>query len=228
VEVSAQPTDTSCGPTCLHAVYRFFGDELPLSELVQQVPAVEGGGTLMVCLANHALRRGYKATLYTYNLRVFDPTWFPASTTILKRKLTAEARGRSGKRQEAIRAYLDFVKLGGEVLFEDLTPEMISRLLSRGVPVLTGLSATFLYRTSRENPRTNRPHDVTGEPVGHFVVLAGCNVRKKTVRVADPSNEAASAGHHYDVPVHRLVNAILLGVLTYDGNLLVLQPRKGE
>jgi len=26
------------------------------------------------------------------------------------------------------------------------------------------------------------------------------------------------------VPVQRLINAILLGVLTYDGNLLVLEP----
>jgi len=95
VEVSPQPTDTSCGPTCLHAVYRFFGDKISLGELVQQVPAVQGGGTLMVCLANHALRGGYQATLYTYNLRVFDPTWFPASARTLKRKLTAEARGRA-------------------------------------------------------------------------------------------------------------------------------------
>lgn len=228
VDVSPQPTDTSCGPTCLHAVYRFFDDPLALDELIEQVPAVEGGGTFLVCLANHALKRGYRATIYTYNLRVFDPTWFHLSATTLRRKLAAEARGRSGKRKEAIRAYLDFMRRGGEVRFEDLTPDLIARLLSRGVPVLTGLSATFLYRTCRENPRSNVPDDVLGEPVGHFVVVSGYNARKRTVRVADPSNDPASPGRYYDVPVHRLVNAILLGVLTYDGNLLVLQPRKGE
>ncbi len=27
-------------------------------------------------LGNHALRRGYHAHIYTYNLNVFDPTWF--------------------------------------------------------------------------------------------------------------------------------------------------------
>ena len=28
-EIQRQPDDVSCGPTCLHAVYRYFGDELP-------------------------------------------------------------------------------------------------------------------------------------------------------------------------------------------------------
>lgn len=228
VDVSPQPTDTSCGPTCLHAVYRFFGDDISLGELIEQVPAVEGGGTLLVSLANHALRRGFRATIYSYNLRVFDPTWFQLRPRTLSRKLSAEARGRTGKRKAATKAYLEFMRLGGEVRFEDLTPELISRALRHGVPILTGLSATFLYRSRRENPRTNRPDDVLGQPVGHFVLLTGFRPRKRTVRVADPSNDAASPGRYYDVSVDRLVNAILLGVLTYDGNLLVLQPRKGK
>jgi len=36
------------------------------------------GGTLAVNLANHALRRGYRALIVTYNLTVFDPSWFRA------------------------------------------------------------------------------------------------------------------------------------------------------
>ena len=189
LEVHPQPTDTSCGPTCLHAVYRFFGDVVPLGKLIQEIPAVEGGGTLTVCLANHALKRGYRATIHTYNLRVFDPTWFPALSADLAAKLELEARGRSGKRKEAIRAYLEFVKLGGQVLFEDLTAEVIGSLLGRGVPVLTGLSATFLYRARREHPKTDQPDDILGEPVGHFVVLAGYDRGVRTVRVADPHHE---------------------------------------
>jgi hypothetical protein len=226
--VAPQPTDTSCGPTCLHAVYRFFDDVIPLEDLIKQIPAVRGGGTLLVSLANHALRRGYRATIYTYNLRVFDPTWFRLKRGTLKRKLAAEARGRTGKRRAATQAYREFMRLGGEVRFEDLTPDLIARVLNHGVPILTGLSATFLYRTCRENPKTNRQDDVLGQPVGHFVLLTGFWTRKRTVRLADPGNDPASPGRYYDVPVQRLVNAILLGVLTYDGNLLVLQPGKGN
>ena len=75
-DILPQPDNMSCGPTCLHALYRYYGDELPLEAVIEQVESLEGGGTLAVLLACHALRRGYDATIYTYNLKVFDPTWF--------------------------------------------------------------------------------------------------------------------------------------------------------
>lgn len=50
---------------------------------------------------------------------------------------------------------------------------------------VAGLSATFLYRSSRENSKTNEDQDVRGEPTGHFVVLKGYHRRKQTVVVAD-------------------------------------------
>ncbi|MCI0655805.1 MAG: cysteine peptidase family C39 domain-containing protein, partial [Acidobacteria bacterium] len=74
LEIQRQPDDTTCGPTCLHAVYRYHGDEIPLAQVIQEVPAEPGGGTHAVCLACHALRRGYRARIYTYNLQAFDPT----------------------------------------------------------------------------------------------------------------------------------------------------------
>ena len=68
IRVMAQPDEESCGPTCLEAVYRHFGDEVSLSDLIHDVPQVTGGGTLAVHLATHAVRRGYDATLFTLNL----------------------------------------------------------------------------------------------------------------------------------------------------------------
>ena len=57
VEILPQPDDNSCGPTCLHALYRYYGDELPLDQVLAEVPMLESGGTLDVLLANHALAR---------------------------------------------------------------------------------------------------------------------------------------------------------------------------
>src|SRR5207244_2038397 len=74
LDILPQPDDTTCGPTCLHALYRYYDDELSLDTVIDQVQSLEGGGTLAVLLACHALRRGYDATLYTYNLQLFDPT----------------------------------------------------------------------------------------------------------------------------------------------------------
>ena len=34
-DILPQPDDCTCGPTCLHAVYRYFGDEIPLTQVVR-------------------------------------------------------------------------------------------------------------------------------------------------------------------------------------------------
>jgi hypothetical protein len=68
--IQAQPGDTTCGPTCLHAVYNYFGDKISLRNVIGQVKQLKGGGTLAVLLGCHALRRGYRAKLYTFNLQV--------------------------------------------------------------------------------------------------------------------------------------------------------------
>jgi hypothetical protein len=226
VPLQAQPTDTSCGPTCLQAVYGFHGDHVPLKRLIDEVETVEGGGTLAVLLGVHALRRGYHATLYTYNLRIFDPSWFHPEQADLADKLRQQVRHRSGKRREATQSCLEFVEDGGEVFFEDLTGSLIRRHLQNGLPILTGLSATFLYRAPREISDTNEDDDIQGEPQGHFVVLKGYDEDSRMVQVADPYEaNPLSADREYEVPMNRLINAILLGVLTYDANLLIIRPR---
>ena len=62
-DILRQPAATTCGPTCLHAVYRYYGDELDLCDLIPEIPQLDQGGTLDVYLACPALRRGYQATI---------------------------------------------------------------------------------------------------------------------------------------------------------------------
>jgi hypothetical protein len=225
-EIQRQPDDLTCGPTCLHAVYRYFGDELPLERLIDEIPMLEeGGGTLEVMLGAHALRRGYRATLHTFNLRVFDPTWF-AQPGVLADKLAAQAQARRHpKIRLASRGYLEFLALGGRIRFGDLTSSTLRAPLRRQIPILTGLSATFLHRSMRELPETNQDDDVRGDPVGHFVVLCGYDRARRTVRVADPLEPPAADGQGtYSAPMARVVGSIFLGVLTYDASCLVIEP----
>jgi hypothetical protein len=225
-----QPDDAACGPTCLHAVYQYFGDELPLDDVIAEVPRLVGGGTLAVSLANHALRRDYRALIYTYNLTVFDPTWFERRTTDLMERLRAQVNAKAdGKLAEATDAYLEFLRLGGELVMEDLTPGLLRRWLERDRPILTGLSATFLYRCAREvGDARLEEDDVRGSATGHFVVLCGWDAEERSVRVADPLEDSPRFQEHiYWLPAERVINAILLGVLTYDANLLVLEPPGG-
>ena len=226
-EIRRQPDDTTCGPTCLHAIYRHYGDGGSLSKIAARVPTLPDGGTLGVLLATDALERGYRATIVTWNLRVFDPTWFDADAAPLRDNLLrrAEARRDDKKLHDAALAYADFVERGGQVELRDLTPRLLSRTLRRGVPILTGLSATFLYREARQRPSDDVSDDVAGDPVGHFVVLTGYEPRRREVLVTDPMHpNPLSKIHTYPLSIDRVVGAILLGVLTYDANLILIEP----
>ncbi len=229
VEILPQPDDYTCGPTCLHSVYRYHGDEIELEQLIDEVPRVEGGGTLDVLLACHALRRGYDAKIYTYNVRLFDPTWFTPGRTDLADRLQLQMESKpSPILRIATQAYLEFLELGGRLRFEDLTSALIRKYLNRSIPVMTGLSATFLHRCAREFGPDCVPDDVRGGPTGHFVVLCGYNRETRDVLVADPLElNPVSGSTNYVVSIDRVINAILLGIVTYDANLLIIEPRKG-
>ncbi len=227
IKILPQPDETTCGPTCLHAVYNYFGDTIPLEEVIEQVEVFDEGGTLAVFLGCHALRRGYRAVLYTCNLQVFDPTWF-AGDVDLAGKLRLQAQFKKGKKlQIATRGYLEFLSLGGTILFHDISISLIKKYLYQGVPILTGLSATYLYKSAREIGETNEYDDVRGEPSGHFVVLTRYDTRQRRVLVADPYRpNPISADQYYHVHISRLIHSILLGIVTYDSNMLVINPSK--
>jgi len=227
LEILPQPTDTTCGPTCLHAVYRYHGLHLPLPQLIQETHILEGGGTLAVFLACDALRRGFRAKIYTYNLRVFDPSWFePESKFDLSERLMEQSRVKpDAKIQLASDAYREYLRLGGEIRFQDLTADLIRNHLKKGRPILTGLSATYLYHCPREIDEPLAYDDLRGHPQGHFVVLAGYDRETGLVQVADPLlDNPRFRTQFYEVRFERLLGAIMLGVLTFDANLLVIEP----
>jgi hypothetical protein len=228
-DIDAQPDDVTCGPTCLQALYRYYNDEVPLRQVVHEVKQLKNGGTLAVMLGNHALRRGYKATIYSYNLNLFDPSWagFSRKKIIerLKRQMAFKYKRR--KLQIASKAYIQFLEEGGDLQFAELDAELISSYLARSRPILTGLSATYLYGTPREVPQFDIYDDIKGEPAGHFVVISGYDEKKRSVYLADPMTpNPIGKGRVYGVSFNRLINSIMLGIVTYDANLLIIEPNK--
>ena len=228
--ILSQPTETTCGPACLHSVYRYYGDTISLEQVVSEVKYLKEGGTLAVFLACHALRRGFSARIYTYNLNVFDPTWFVSHGTDISERLQLQMNLKNlPKLHTESKAYLEFLQLGGELKFEDLRTALIRKYLKRSIPIITGLSATYLYRSPREVGYEGYEDDIKGEPVGHFVVLCGYNKEERTVMVADPFKQNPfSENHNYVITIDRVLCSVLLGVLTYDANFLIIWPRKGS
>lgn len=234
LSIHTQPDDETCGPTSLHAIYQYYGDTISLGKVIKEVRRVNTGGTIASLLGQHALGRGYQVDLYVYNVSFFDPSWFhpkALSAEGLIEKLEEQMRYKRSERFiEASKANIDFLRLGGNIHFKNLTFGLLKSFFQQNLPILTGLSATYLYQSARE--RVIDGHhlildDIRGEPCGHFVVLCGYDKKKRHVVVADPHRQnPISSDNYYLVSISRLINSIMLGVLTYDANLLIIQPKR--
>ena len=227
IRIERQPDYTTCGPTALHAIYRYYGDPITLEAVIQETGRLPTGGTLGVHLSVHALARGYDVATWVCNVRHLDPTWFQQPTDVLaKLRARMDAKGlrdhtRYGPALEAIERYVD---LGGKLVWGDLTPELLCRVLAEGTPLVTGTNGTYLYQCARETEAG--PDDVRGEPFGHFVVLAGYREADQTVAIADPLVDNPMHGtSYYRAGVYRLLGAIFLGVGSDDGNLIRIRPK---
>jgi hypothetical protein len=226
----SQPSETTCGPTCLHALYRYWGREEPLNDVILRTGKLERGGTVAVFLACDALQQGFQAIIYTFNLTVFDPSWFVGKVDIAERLLRQRAEKIHDQRmQEVTPGYIEFLRLGGRLRLADLSPYLLRGFLRRRRPIITGLSSTYLYRATREHGPRDEPDDIRGTPGGHFVVLAGYDRPARSVLVADPYEpHPYGPSRDYWLNIDRAVNAILLGIVTHDANLLIIQPRHGQ
>ena len=222
-----QPDETTCGPTCLHALYRYWGEKVELAEVIARTHRLRYGGTFAIFLACDALRHGYQATIYTYNLTVFDPTWFVPGVDIAERLERQREHKEDARLRHVTEGYLEFLRLGGRLRLRDLSRPLIRGLLRRNLPIITGLSSTYLYRAAREYGPDDTPDDIRGLPAGHFVVLAGYDREKRSVLVADPYwRHPYSPSHEYSVSIDRLIGAVLLGIVTHDANLLLVYPKQ--
>ncbi len=244
IKIQTQPDDVTCGPTSLHSVYEYYGDHISLEQTITEAKSVVTGGTLAPLLAIHALKRGYQCLIYAYNIDIFDPTWFnhqKLNNQQLIEKLTLQLNHKNMLRIiESSEAYIHYLELGGTVLQKNLTPQLLKQIFKQKIPIITGLSATYLYQSMREyeNPNIEETKDnqnltvyddLIGMPGGHFVVLCGYDKTHRHVVVADPHQANPISGdNYYKVSISRLINAIMLGVLTYDANLLLISKKYYE
>jgi hypothetical protein len=227
ITMRRQPDYTTCGPTSLHAVYSYFGDKISLPQVIEEMQKLEGGGTLSVHLAVHALRRGYEAQIWAFNVKNWDPTWFTQKADLvakLRARLTAKGWLSDPRYKLGMAAVEEYFSLGGQLHWRDLTPRLIGGILKRGAPILTGTNGTFLYQCSRET--AEGPDDIAGDPFGHFVVVCGYHSKEGSVSIADPLKDNPLHGSkYYRASVYRLIGAIFLGAATDDSNFLVIRPK---
>lgn len=233
LKIQNQPDDETCGSTCLHAIYNYYNSNISLDEIIHSVERSRSGGTLAAFLGKHALDRGFNATIYINNLDIFDPSWFThlgeANPNILDKLEEQLQHIQDEDIAQSTQAYQEYITKGGIVRFKTLNSQLLKSYFDKKTPILAGLSATYLYRSQRLRYTAEGEgiyDDVRGSPCGHFVVLCGYDDLHRRVVVADPAYEnPLSHDNYYKVSSTRLLNAIMLGVLTYDANLLIIEPK---
>lgn len=227
LRIDRQPDYTTCGPTSLHAIYRYYNDPIDLKTVIRETPKLPGGGTLGVHLAVHALSRGYEVATWLCNVRHMDPTWFREPTDLLaKLKARTKAKGHAtdARYGPALQAVEQYLELGGEVVWGDINPELLGSRLAAGTPLLTGTNGTYLYQCARETEEG--PDDIRGDAFGHFIVLCGYRSADQSVAIADPLLDNPAHGkQYYRASIYRLLGAIFLGVGSDDGNLVLIRPK---
>jgi hypothetical protein len=224
LDISRQPNDSTCGPTSLHAVYNYFNEDISLEDVINSIEYLDSGGTLAVMLGIDALKRGFNAEIITFNLKIFDPSWFQDESVDLINKLKEQLKHkRTPKFKQASKAYIQFLENGGKISYKTLNKDLLQSYLIQDIPILTGLSATYLYNEKREYGEEPVLYDdIKGLPSGHFVVLNGLNYENGSVKVADPLHANPFETQNYSVDIDHLICAILLGIITYDANLLII------
>lgn len=212
-----QPTDESCGPTALDAVYRHYGEDFGVSALVAEVGTTIGGGTTAALLGIDALSRGFSATIRDFNPLLFDPSWDGFSVDRLYGKLSASAATSDGKKRHVLESYMTFIEAGGKIGLGPWEPGILLEELRHG-PAICGLCCNSLYRSPRDLYVDGKciVDDLRGEPCGHFVVADLADNGR--IAVHDPWDASVTV-----MDESRLAVAILLGSLTFDGTVLAVR-----
>ena len=147
IKINSQPNDETCGATCLHAIYRYYGLDISHEEVILGVKKSLSGGTLATLLGTHALQQGFNVTVYTNNLYIVDPSWFDLDGSSVEElicaKLEEQLKYKHNKDLVSItKACLEYFKLGGQMRFQTLTKELLEHYFEKNIPIMTGLSAT--------------------------------------------------------------------------------------
>lgn len=194
-----EQTGTDCGPNSLTMLLSYYDSSIKLEEVLKNTPQVKNLGTFDGWLGVTAIKLGYKVRINSLNIESIPRKWHSLKlSNILKKLKTKKTKDKA--LNHSIKGYSKFIELGGKLIFENINKEMLIKKLNKG-PILIGLSSSYLYKEEKT--------------VGHFVVVNGYENNKFSI--IDPWHSIPfSKNGRYKLEPNKLINAILLGALTYD------------
>lgn len=228
--ITEQTTDYNCGPTVLSAVLNHFNIAVSPDEISNNLRYfTEEHGTFITCLGMYALEKNLDATIYTYDLDVFDLTWNNGTDELLYHlnKMLLKCNTEDEMKRLAIQYYIEFLKNGGHI---EICPDFnftFNNIFSKERAVIAGVSSQILYRGSRIND--NGDYDIYGKQEGHFIIAEpAVNASYMgIVDISDPYGLKSKYGKlNYSITFDTFVQAVLQSTHTHDGAWLEITKQK--
>jgi ABC-type bacteriocin/lantibiotic exporter with double-glycine peptidase domain len=164
-----QEKSNSCGLAVFRMVLGYFGVEIPEKELGKKVEQ-HRFGVFTTDMAVAANELGFTAKAFTFHLSLFGPLGIPFGS-----KITREMFKKMKVRKSDVvtkKTISDYVKAGGELVWDYPRVERLEKWLKEKVPVIISVNTTALNRYWKHWNN------------GHYLIVEG--VTGKEVEVVDP------------------------------------------
>jgi len=233
-DIKATKQKTSeCMQTAATQLLTFFDPTVQLDDVINAVPLyIENGekiGTSPGHLAAYFAQQGYKTTVYTFDVELFDCSWndlTPAEviTQIKKRAEYIPSNSwLAAYKHVLIDGWELFVKSGGNFALPILSVELLYNLLAND-PYLLMLNSTYLNHQAKS--RYDKPSDkmipdsLKGRSTTHTVVCAGYKDNKFLIVDPDPPK---GINHHRWITQDHLIASIMSAQTESDNMLITIE-----
>lgn len=216
------------GAETLRGIYAYYGEDISMDDLVVSTTRFSNRRLRPLALAIDALERGYAVTVHCCDTRIFDLSWMGLVSSELKEKLEYhKSKADSVHLTQTFDAYIQILEKGGTIDLSEINRAVIRKAVELKAPIIAAVSATHLFHSKREYlDSKDRPvlDDAKGKTAGHLVAVTAWVGKEITLHdpyLANPITGKAK----YKVYISRLMRSILLGVLSYDAQMVVITKK---
>ena len=211
-------------------ILNHYGISKTIDDIKSEVPVYisKSGvplGSSLGHIATYFITLGFKTTLHTVDIEIFDPSWSGLTSLELIDNLRLRRQHFKSVKYEVealdviFDGYIKFLEAGGKIVFPIIDENYLIDLLSLG-PIYCSVNYNFLNSTSKYlfegSVSTHDP--VKGSSFAHIVTLAGFHDGQ--FKVVDPD---AEFGGVRLINSSLLVGSIYLAESDYDPLLITLE-----
>jgi len=219
-----------CVQTSASQILSFYGIKKSINDVKKEVPVYinsEGKplGSSLGHIATYFIQLGFKTTLHSVDVEIFDLSWKDFDNQMLiqslkkRRKFLRHARYEKEALDLVVDGYTQFLAMGGIITFPIVDLEYLYQLLKKG-PIYSVLSYNFLNQVSKYSFSDDKPFQdsIAGSPSTHVVVISG--FRQGKFEITDPDSVF---GGKILIDPGQIIGAFYLAETDFDPMLITLE-----